>query len=148
MTGSARRRIYDTSTDPSRGGIRREVASALGMLVVLFNLIAGTALAASSANGTAPFLDEIFGDRIVICTGAGMIVLDAAGHPISSETGVDPMCVYCLPMVAGSADAPGLTVLVDAPLRAEPDHRLVVDAEHVAEPPAVASTSPRGPPLA
>lgn len=148
MTGSARRRTYDTSTDPSRGGLRREVASALGLLVVFFNLLAGILVASSSQAGTAPFLEETFGDRIVICTGAGMIVLDAEGNPIHSDSGVDPMCVFCLPMVAGSADTPSLAVVLDAPRGVEPEHRAVAVLALPDDAPAVASTSPRGPPLA
>ncbi len=147
MTGSARRRRYDLSTDPARGAVRRAVASALGMLVILAELIAGTALAATSGNGTAPFLDEVFGDRIVICTGAGMIVFDAEGNPVHRDGGVDPMCVYCLPLTAGGVDAPPLVELVDAPAGDEPR---VPDVEVVVAPttePIVASTSPRGPPL-
>lgn len=147
MSGSARRRCYDLSTDPAQGAVRREIASALGMLVILFNLIAGTALAASSGNGTAPFLDEIFSDRIVICTGAGMIVLDADGNPVLQDGGVDPMCVYCLPMMAGNADAPAQAVLVDEPLRLEIRAPDVVALVAPTTEPIVVATSPRGPPL-
>lgn len=146
MPGSARRRRYDLSTDPTLGAVRREVASALGVLVILLNLIAGTALAATSGNGTAPFLDEVFGDRIVICTGAGMIVLDAEGNPVRQDGVVDPMCVFCLPMMAGGADAPAPVVLADVPPRVE---ARAPDVEVVAAPaiePIVAATSPRGPP--
>lgn len=148
MLGSARRKTYDTSTDPSRGRIRREVASALGLLVILFNLVAGTLLASSANAANAPFLDEIFGDRIVICTGAGMIVLDAQGNPVPQDGTVDPMCVFCLPLVAGGADAPVVVALLDAPLAFEPETWVV--ETHVAPRLSrlVASASPRGPPLA
>lgn len=146
MTGSARRRTYDTSTDPSRGGFRREVAAALGLFVLLFNLIAGTALAATARDGTAPFLDEIFGDRVVICSGAGMIVLDAEGNPVRSDGGVDAMCVYCLPMVAGSADAPVVVALLDAPVVAAPEVSAPLLVAATTGEPLVAATSPRGPP--
>lgn len=148
MSGSARRRRYDLSTDRARGAVRREIVSALGMLVILFNLIAGTALAASAGAGTAPFIDEVFGGRTVICTGAGMIVLGVDGTPVASDTGVDPLCAYCLPMVTGKADAPAPVVFLDRPLAVDRRTPEVVAVRAPEAEPIVASTSPRGPPLA
>ncbi len=147
MTGSTSHDRYDTSTDPSRGLFRRRVVSTLGLLVVLFNLVAGTLLASTSTSGAAPFLEETFGDRIVVCTGAGMIVLDADGNPLPQD-GTAPMCVFCLPLVHGGADAPVMVALLDTPLAVEPVNR--GDERHLAPTvaPTVASASPRGPPLA
>lgn len=148
MIGSARRKTYDTSTDPLRGRIRREVVSALGLLVVLFNLVAGTLLSSSAGAANAPFLDEIFGDRMVICTGAGMIVLDADGNQIPQDGAVDPMCVFCLPLMQGSADAPVVLALLEAPVAFTPETWVaaILDAPRLSR--LVASASPRGPPLA
>jgi hypothetical protein len=56
------------------------------------------------------------------------------------------MCVFCLPMMAGGADAPTPVVLVDVPARVDPP---APDVEALVAPtiePIVASTSPRGPP--
>jgi hypothetical protein len=147
MLGRRRRRIYDRSTNPSRGSVRREVASALGLLVILFNLVAGTLLASTARSGAAPFLDEMFGDRIVVCTGAGMIVLGADGKPVSEPGAVEPLCVFCLPLVQGGADAPVLVALVDAPLRFELETPLVETVLAPNGAPVVRAASPRGPPL-
>ena len=106
MSASSERRIYDLTTDRALGRFRRDVVSALGMLIVAFNLVAGVLISSSTASGLAPFLEESLGDRIVVCTGAGMIVLDAAGNPVHRDDGVDAMCVFCLPMVSGLAGGP------------------------------------------
>ena len=147
MIGSRRPPRYDTATDPSRGWIRREVASALGMLVILFNLIAGTAVAATTAGG-APFLDDAFGDRIVVCTGAGMIVLDAEGKPVDGGDTIAPLCVFCLPLVGGAVDAPAATVAVVLVRAREPAP--AVAERHAPPTPTVLQPtgSPRGPPRA
>lgn len=146
MTGTDSR-TYDTSTDPSRGRIRREIVSALGLLILCFNLVAGTLLSSGANAANAPFLDEIFGDRIVVCTGAGMMVLDANGNPIDQNGGVDPLCAFCLPLMQGSADAPVVVAVLEAPL---PFVAETFAVEAVAVAPAVrlvAAASPRGPPL-
>ncbi len=148
MSASPGRRIYDLSTDRALGRLRRDVVSALGVLIVAFNLIAGIAVASSSAAGLAPYLEESFGDRIVICTGAGMIVLDAEGNPVRRDDGVDAVCAFCLPMVGGIADAPP-PVALDAPAAVEP---ALPDADaailFVAPARVAGATSPRGPPAA
>lgn len=146
MTGRDRRKVYDTSTDPSLGRVRRKIVSTLGLLIVLFNLIAGIALSSSASAANAPFLDEIFGDHIVICTGAGMIVLDADGHPMSQNGAVEPMCAFCLPLMQGRADAPVVVAVLEAPL---PFVAETVVVETVATTPVVRVTTsalPRGPP--
>ena len=148
MSGRRRRTCYDTSTDPSRGRIRREITSALGMLVVVFNLVAGSLVAASTPAGAAPFLDEVFGDGFVVCTGAGMVVLDAAGHPIDKSGGVARLCAFCLPLMQGGADAPPVAAAVDRALDLEPDVRIAETRLAPAAAPAIAAASPRGPPRA
>lgn len=148
MIGSTRRKTYDTTTDPSRGWIRREVVSALGLLVIVFNLFAGVALASTSQAGTAPFLEELSGDRIVICTGAGMIVLDADGNLVPQDGSIEPMCVFCLPLIQGSADAPVVILFLDAPLAFVPETWVVETQVAPVVSRVVASASPRGPPLA
>lgn len=149
MSASPGRRIYDLSTDRALGRLRRDVVSALGVLIVAFNLLAGIAVASTSAAGLAPYLEESFGDRIVICTGAGMIVLDAEGNPVRRDDGVDAVCAFCLPMVSGIADAPPPVALLDAPAAVEPP---LPDADaaiaFVAPARVAGATSPRGPPAA
>lgn len=147
MSGSASRSAYDTSTDPSRGRTRRRVVSVLGLLVVLFDLVAGIVLASTEQSAAAPFLDEIFGDRIVICTGAGMIVLDAQGLPVHDDGAVQPMCAFCLPLMQGGADAPTVVAFLDAPPVVEPIARVRETPPASKHAPVVSSSSPRGPPL-
>jgi hypothetical protein len=149
MSASPGRRIYDLSTDRALGRLRREVVSALGVLIVAFNLFAGMLVASTSAAGLAPYLEESFGERIVICTGAGMIVLDAEGNPVRRDDGIDAVCAFCLPMVGGIADGPPLVALLDAPAMVEPALPGPDTAVAFAAPARVAgATSPRGPPLA
>lgn len=145
MTGSDRRH-YDTSFDPSRGRMRRRVVSALGLFVILFNLVAGTLIASTTSGAAAPFVDEIFGDRIVVCTGAGMIVLDAQGNPVHDDTGAQPMCVFCLPLVQGAADAPVVVALLEAPVAFEAVTPFPETARAPIPAPISATASPRGPP--
>lgn len=146
MKGSARRAGYDISTDPSRGRIRRVVSSSLGLVIVLFNLLAGIALASDAAAASAPFEDEIFGDRIVICTGAGRIVLGLDGKPVPDVETSASLCAACLPLVGGSVGLPAV-VQIEVP------HALaftLLVAETVTEPRLVhrlEAASPRGPPL-
>lgn len=147
MNGTDRSRVYDTSTDPSRGRIRREIVSALGLLLVLFNLVAGVLLPSSANAAKSPLLEEIFGDRIVICTRAGMIVLDADGKPVSQSGTVDPMCVFCLPLMQGSADTPVVVTNAEAPLPFTTARFVPEAAVSPILARFVASTSPRGPPL-
>lgn len=75
MRCSARHETYDTSTDPSRGRIRRAVASALGISLILFEIVAALLLASNTDDASA-VADEILGDRIVVCTGSGTVVLE------------------------------------------------------------------------
>jgi hypothetical protein len=139
--------IYDTSTDPSRGSLRRRIASLFGLLAILFELVAGTLLATTAEAGTAPFLDEMFGDRIVICTGAGMIVLGPDGSPASDTGAVEPLCVFCLPLISGSAAAPVLVALLAMPRASDVAIPLVESVLAPNPSPTVSSASPRGPPL-
>lgn len=147
MTGTTRHAAYDTSTDPSRGRYRREVASVLGLFVILFNLVAGTLVATTSESGAAPFLEEMFGGRTVVCTGAGMIVVDADGNTVPQDGSVPALCAYCLPLTAGAADAPALVSLLEAPRVALLDGWIEPSPIVAARGPIDLSTAPRGPPL-
>ncbi|MBT9292807.1 DUF2946 family protein [Prosthecodimorpha staleyi] len=104
------RRRYDLATTAALGAVRREVASALGMLVVLANLVVAMAVAAGvpaagAQAATARALDPLGGGRIVICTGAGLVILDRDGRPIGEEPG-GAVCPYCPPLMGGSIDLP------------------------------------------
>lgn len=146
MGTPSRRRRYDTSLTASLGAVRREVAAALGMAAILFNLIAGIALS-SGARANATMLDDLLGDRIVICTAGGMLVLDRDGTPLRREMTPDQLCVFCLPLVSGT----GLAATAPAPALPPPVATLHigdVPLAVVSVPPLVRATSPRGPPAA
>jgi hypothetical protein len=111
MTQTSRRKRYDLRLDRALGRARREVASALGVLLIVFNVIAGIGLGAS-AKADSPMFADILGDRIVICTAFGMVVVDHEGRQLSSQAPhsppdhLGPQCVYCLPLLQGNAVAP------------------------------------------
>lgn len=150
MKRSARNRSYDISADASRGRGRRGVTALFGLWLILFNIVAAAALPSSAQAGRAPFLDGALGDRIVICTGAGMIVVDREGHPVKTPAGEpEPLCPFCLPLMQGAVDAPAVDNCDAGAFRASSRAELRSDATSVAAPRRlVASASPRGPPRA
>ncbi|MGO8738933.1 DUF2946 domain-containing protein [Rhodoblastus sp.] len=109
---------YDLAIDRSRGRARREIVAALGALVVLFNILAAGLLGASAQAAGSPLLGDPSGDGIVICTGAGMIVVDHNGKPIEDKNGAvhSALCPFCLPLMQGHAKAPDLAGLALAPV--------------------------------
>jgi len=150
MKRSARNRSYEISTYASRGRWRRNVAAFFGLWLILFNVVAAAALPSSALAGRAPFLDGALGDRIVICTGLGMVVVDHDGHPVKTPSGEpQPLCPFCLPLMQGALDAPAVQNCdVDAS-RIAGEAGLLVGATDVAvSHRLVASASPRGPPSA
>ena len=142
---------YDIGTDSALGRIRRTVASWLGLFLLFSNIVGIGSLPARSAEaGPAPFAQELSGDRIVICTAAGMVVLDRDGHPVETgkTAGHTDFCVFCLPLMhGGMVDAPATVAVVDIP--AVPLIVAIAPAE-VSWPIPVrlpGTASPRAPPL-
>jgi len=116
--------------------------------LILFNVVAAAALPSSALANRAPFLDGALGDRIVICTGFGMMVVDRDGHPVKTAPGdPQPLCPFCLPLMQGAVDAPAVhSGDLDAP-RIAGEAALLFDATDIAvSHRLVASASPRGPP--
>jgi hypothetical protein len=111
MKQTSRRKRYDFRLDRALGRARREVASALGVVLIVFNVIAGVGLGAS-AKADSPMFADILGDHIVICTAFGMVVVDHEGRQVSGQVPhnppdhLGPQCVYCLPLLQGNAVAP------------------------------------------
>lgn len=151
MIGGIRNHRYDISTGTPLGRVRRAVAAWLGLLLLTFNVVGGGALPARSAeDGLAPFAQEIFGDRIVICTAAGMVVLDRNGNPVSPEggSGHGELCAFCLPLMHGGVNAPCVLAIV-APAAALVRSSTIPAASSFARPARLAGTAaPRAPPLA
>lgn len=149
MRRAVRIRRYDTATDASRGRGRRGVMAFLGLWLIAFNVLAATALASGAPSSSGPSFADALGDRIVICTGAGMVVFDRDGNPVEAPSGAPaPLCPFCLPMLQGAADAPPACQGEGEQFRAAAVRTapLVAAAEAPAPAPLIASTSPRGPP--
>jgi hypothetical protein len=145
---SRRTKAYDLAIDRARGRARREIAAFLGGLLILFNVLAAGVVGAS-ARGASPMLGDISSDRIVICTGAGMIVVDHSGKPVEDKGGGSgkTLCPFCLPLMQGHANAPDPGATAPAPV-----HSVVVlsRADQIARPEAKCLSSaaqPRAPPL-
>ena len=111
-------RTYDLGIDRSRGRARREIVAAIGALVVLFNILAAGFLGASAQAAASRLLGDSAGDGIVICTGAGMILVDHNGKPIEDKSGAvrSALCPFCLPLMQGHAKAPDPVGVAPAPV--------------------------------
>jgi hypothetical protein len=111
MTQTSRRKRYDTRLDRALGRARREIASVLGVLIIVFNIVAGIGLGAS-AKADSPMFADVLGDHIVICTAFGMVVVDHEGRQLSSQAPhtppdhLGPQSVYCLPLMQGNLVTP------------------------------------------
>lgn len=142
-----RKQFYDLSSDGSLGRLRRSFVSWLGLLLLSFNIF-GAATVSAQAAGTPLFAQELLDDQIVVCTAAGMVVLDRNGTPVGNGNGAAhrDICSYCLPLMHGGVQTPALlTVAILTPS---------LDQERFATPTPAAPTpvllagsaSPRAPP--
>lgn len=118
MTKRERQHRYDISTGHRLGAMRRHCLAWLGLLLIAFNILAGTALPVRAE--TAPLSLAQTDDRIEVCTSAGMVVLDRDGNVLPSDgaTQGSSLCSFCLPLVHGGtnvADAVGLPVPAPPP---------------------------------
>lgn len=115
------------------------------LLLLLFNVVAGGVLpgTANARGNSYPDLDA----AMVVCTAAGMVVLD---HDSPSADGSgDPayVCALCLPLIHGGAvlsapmAVPALPVPVPLVL-ARPDSQRPAD-----QAPLTGSLAPRAPPI-
>lgn len=95
-------RAYDLSLDPARGRRRSGFAAAVGLCIVLFNILAAALPGAvhRAEASAAPGLENI-----VVCTSFGMVTRERDGKPL------DPApCPFCLPMMQGRLDVPAAGV--------------------------------------
>jgi len=115
MILSRRQKTYDLTIDRARGRARCEVVGALGAFILFFNVLAATLLGASAHAGS-PMLGDLNGDQIVICTGAGMIVVDHNGKPVEQKSGeAAALCPFCVPLMQGCASPPTPVVAAAVP---------------------------------
>lgn len=106
MRRGRRHHSYETATDRSLGCVRRRVAVWLGVLLVFFNVLSGAAVSAR-ADETQPWAAALSADRIVVCTAAGMVVMDHDGNVVDhpGDTAQAP-CAFCFPLAHGGVDVP------------------------------------------
>lgn len=143
-----RQRRYDTRVDGSLGAARREVVAAIGMLVLLANLLTGWALEAPGMAGNQAFAD-FARDRNVICSSSGA---DRDGSAQADEgngerEGHGPQCLFCLPLTQGNLLAPALAALTVPSALPSAGSAAPASATGAARPIAGA-WSARGPPTA
>lgn len=84
--------------------MRREFASALGIFIVLWNLVVGFAIAARPVATDGMGIPQIG----VLCTSDGALSLagdDAAGQPEQKPIH-NPHCMFCVPLFQGGLLAP------------------------------------------
>jgi hypothetical protein len=144
---SRRTKIFDLSVDRALGRSRRGIAAWLGGLLILLNVLAA-GVGGASAHSASSIADGLSGDRIVICAGDGMVVVDRSGRPVEDRrSGEKVLCAFCLPLMQGHAKAPD--PIVGAPAPAE--RTVVVTRRHQVARPApaalVCASRPRAPPL-
>ena len=146
MAASGRHKTYDISTDPHRGQVRLRIIALVGLSAILFNVVAAT-LVGAAAHANAPMFAGL-GDRIVVCTGLGAIVLDSHGNPVRREDGGgQPMCPFCLPLMQANVLPPDEATYNLAPVR---EASLFIPRQETVRPiPArlAGAFSPRAPPL-
>lgn len=91
------------------------IASWLGLFLLAFNVLGAGSLPARAEGATPLFAQELLGDRIVICTAAGMVVMDRDGNILDTQgpsSAHGNFCAYCLPLMHGGAQAPAMLALV------------------------------------
>ena len=150
MRRSVASRQYDTATGSACGRIRRVVASWLGLILLISNILGAVGLPARPAEaGPALFAQELNSDRIVVCTAAGMVVLDRDGNPVETGQtgGHTDFCVFCLPLMHGGIDAPATVAVIDVPVAPSVAAITPTEASQPAPTRLAGAASPRAPPL-
>lgn len=74
------------------------------MLVALWLQVGLAPLMAATPTAWQAQLDG----KMVVCTAAGMVILEADGQPASPQAEAGPTCVFCLPLLHGGVKAPPL----------------------------------------
>jgi len=107
------------------------------LLLLAFNLLAGSAQSMPQTAGAAAF----------ICTSHGMISVGDDGKPVAPKNGWGHLCVFCLPMLQGSAATPG-PVVVPQPAVYQDNPLFVVSVDPApSSPDRLTWVHPRAPPV-
>lgn len=151
MKRGSRRKAYDLSTGGSLGRVRRAVSSWLGIALLALNVLGAAAIPGRAAEeGLSPFAQELLGDRIIVCTAGGMVVMDRAGHGVHTgqASGHSDFCVFCLPLMHGGAQVPLAPATLADEVPTGPAGDLLPVRPAVAAPARLAgASSPRAPPF-
>lgn len=93
--------------------------SGAGILVVLFNILAGMLLPLSPAIGqplpvsVVPSFPSL---RLIVCTVGGMVVLDENGAPVKDEkAATGGICAFCLSALHGGFGLPAAPIAIRLP---------------------------------
>jgi hypothetical protein len=89
--------------------LRRRLCAWIGLVLLAFNLAAGTGLQAAPLPIAAP------GDQ-VICTAGGIVIIHEDGAAPTTERSGDGFCVFCLPLLNGGVSAPTAELPLDRPI--------------------------------
>ena len=140
MASINRHRRYNIVRPTDTRRVRRAVVAWACLVLLAFNLVAGTSLSSQPMT--------VQGDGIVICTAAGMVVLDPSGAPIHDQSpSHEPHCVFCLPLMHGGldvAEAPSLAApALPSTMPTVPSTGRITVAARL-----IGSASPRAPPSA
>lgn len=87
----------------------------LAVLLLLFNVVFGAAL--PSVARAQDSLRSGSAESLVVCTAAGMVILDQGDLPAGPATDHASLCVFCLPLMHGGVvpSAPSPVVAVAQP---------------------------------
>jgi hypothetical protein len=115
LRGIRQRRSYDIRMHASGASARRVPRAALGLLIVLLNVLGGLFMQPVRLDARMIVVDpaltetaRAFGQTIVICTPSGMITIGPDGKPVGPPQGGahSGLCAFCLPLMAGACSAP------------------------------------------
>lgn len=135
-----RRKSYDTTMPPHWGWRRRAIAAWTGLVLLLFNVVAGGALPAQAL--------ATEDDHLIVCTAGGMAVVDRNGTPVTADHAAENgFCASCLPFSHGAVLTP-VAALLPVPFVQPLPRASRAAAEPARIAPALRLANPRAPPQA
>ncbi|TAN53459.1 MAG: hypothetical protein EPN26_07010 [Rhodospirillales bacterium] len=95
--------------------MRRRIMSWTGLVLLAFNLIAGTLMPVQAADPLGQSVQDVLEGRGLICTTLGLKAVGPDGGLAlpGAESESAGLCVFCLPLMQGGLDQPPSLVLTD-----------------------------------